>query len=63
MEQGYIGDSRTKEELLEDYKEGLVEMGATPEEVKDISVDNILFIEWAYKLYLTTVYNNGTIIE
>lgn len=57
MEQGYIGDSRTKEELLEEYKEELIEMGATPEEVKDISGDNIFFIEWAYRLYLTEVYN------
>lgn len=59
MEQGYIGDGRTKEELLEEYKEGLIEMGATPEEVKDISVDNPFFIEWAYRLYLTEVYDRA----
>lgn len=61
MEQGYIGNGLTKEELLEEYKEGLIEMGATPEEVKDISGDNIFFIEWAYRLYLTEVYNYGKI--
>lgn len=34
-------------------------MGATPEEVKDISVDNPFFIEWAYRLYLTEVYDRA----
>lgn len=34
------------EQLLNDYKEGLIEMGATAEEVEFISVENPFFRDW-----------------
>lgn len=35
------------EELLEEYKEGLIDMGNPPEEVEGITIDNPFFKKWA----------------
>jgi len=52
MTQGYIGNGVSKEDMLKDYKEGLVEMGQSPQEVEKIGLDNPFFIAWAYEQYL-----------